>query len=338
MATLRKKYWNTKDGKSHWSWAVNWTYKGRRFRKVLGTQDRRLADAHLSGIKVQIVKGNLDLQEHTTKILLSEFIKEYLEYLKINRSNGTFKKARHVWGDLLDFLGDRILSTINSKSLEDFKAHKLNTVRPASINSILPHMKAGFNKAIEWEKLKSNPMKNVKGVEVKEEPLRVLSTTEIRNLLETIEQDSTFYHSLYSFLLYSGVRSGEASRLAWYDINFEGKTIVLQITKNKRIRFIPITPKIEQILKTVPQNGKRVFPVSVSWISHRFKRYLRQAGIDSHYRVHDLRHTFGTYLASSGVDLLAIKDLLGHSQLSTVLIYTHSVPEHLRESAQKLPY
>ena len=339
MATLIKHYWVTKDGKQHWSWRANWTYKGRRFRKILGTQDRRLADAYLSGIKVQIVKGNLDLQEYSPKMLLSAFMDEYLEYSKNNRSFETYRKAENVWRGFLAYIGNIHLNSVDAKMIEEFKIYKREQgMKPSSINSILNPLRAGFNMAVKWGYLKDNPMKDVHKIEVKDEPLRVLSITEIEKLLETIKKDNPFYHCLYSFLLYSGVRSGEVSRLTWDDIYNETKTIMLQKTKNKRIRFIPITPKIEQILKTIPRNGTRIFPVTIWWISHKFKKYLKQAGIDSHYRVHDLRHTYGTYLANSGVDLLAIKDLLGHSQLSTVLVYAHSIPEHLRESAQKLPY
>jgi len=66
------------------------------------------------------------------------------------------------------------------------------------------------------------------------------------------------------------------------------------------------------------------------------KRHLTRAGL-WRASAHKLRHTFGTRLAEAGVDLLVIKDLLGHATVATTQIYAHVAQQHLREAIEKLP-
>jgi site-specific recombinase XerD len=53
--------------------------------------------------------------------------------------------------------------------------------------------------------------------------------------------------------------------------------------------------------------------------------------------IHDFRHTFGSMLASQGVDLVTIKSLMGHSDIKTTMIYLHYSPSHMEDAIEKLP-
>ena len=66
-----------------------------------------------------------------------------------------------------------------------------------------------------------------------------------------------------------------------------------------------------------------------------FKGALRRAGIEG-LRFHDLRHTFATRLAEKGIDVETIRDLLGHSSITTTQRYMHSRDERKREAVRLL--
>jgi len=67
-----------------------------------------------------------------------------------------------------------------------------------------------------------------------------------------------------------------------------------------------------------------------------FKRALKRAGIKN-FRFHDLRHTFAAHLASNGVEILVLKDLLGHKTLLMTQRYAHLFPDRGRKAVDRLP-
>ena len=85
----------------------------------------------------------------------------------------------------------------------------------------------------------------------------------------------------------------------------------------------------------VNENGSHLDP---SIVRKRYKRALERArqreGEIPVLRFHDLRHTFGSLLASGGVDLVSIKSYMGHANMSTTMIYLHHVSA--KDAAEKL--
>ena len=72
-------------------------------------------------------------------------------------------------------------------------------------------------------------------------------------------------------------------------------------------------------------------------IQRKLGGYCKQAGIEK-CRVHDLRHSFASHLVMEGVDLLAVRDLLGHASVRTTEIYAHLSPLHRKNAIEKLKF
>jgi integrase len=111
-------------------------------------------------------------------------------------------------------------------------------------------------------------------------------------------------------------------------------------TKNRRARAIPISDKLIEILKVESAKTKSPYVCRPyqreATISEYFLNLLRKLGIEG--KLHDLRHTFASHLAMSGASIQAIKEFLGHSDITTTMIYSHLSPESLKEEISKLPY
>ncbi len=114
--------------------------------------------------------------------------------------------------------------------------------------------------------------------------------------------------------------------------------------KGKKERVVPIGKKAVQKLqrylqaRTVysqPENewlfllksGKKMYPMAIQRI---IGKYLQKIAEIKKKSPHVLRHTFATHMMNQGADIRAVKDLLGHVNLSTTQIYTHISIDHLK--------
>ncbi len=75
-----------------------------------------------------------------------------------------------------------------------------------------------------------------------------------------------------------------------------------------------------------------------NYIRNCMLKAAEKAGISKRVHPHMLRHTYGSHLTMAGVDLPTIKELMGHSNISTTMIYAHLQPEHLKKAVIKLPF
>ena len=91
-----------------------------------------------------------------------------------------------------------------------------------------------------------------------------------------------------------------------------------------------------QIILQLDRSRSRPFDYGPDWVSRLFKRYLVKSGIQKDLHLHCLRHTAASDLVRQGVHLRKIQKFLGHSSLKMTEIYTHVLPEDLREVADAL--
>lgn len=151
---------------------------------------------------------------------------------------------------------------------------------------------------------------------------------------------------LVRFGYYTGLRMGELRALRWRNVDIANSVLKFQraisagiesTTKSGRVRIVPLCDQAAAALERISRRrdytspNDRVFrnaygrTLDESALRRRYKRARTAAGVEP-LRFHDLRHTFGSQLAAEGIDLVTIKQAMGHTQLTTTSRYLHARP------------
>jgi len=137
---------------------------------------------------------------------------------------------------------------------------------------------------------------------------------------------------MISMLFGSGLRVGEIVRIRIRDLDFPSLTLRIVNAKQNKDRITVFSESLAAELKSLVQNreGKEFLfltqsgkPYTKRTVQAVFARAYAGSGIQKHASCHTLRHSFATTLLSNGIDVRAIKDLLGHKSIKTTMIYLH---------------
>ncbi len=146
-----------------------------------------------------------------------------------------------------------------------------------------------------------------------------------------------FKHRLILMMMYSGgLRVSELLTLHWGDIDVHRMTIHIRQSKGKKDRYVPLSSFIlNDLLIYMKNNTKRKYvfygkdnsiPMGKSGVRFLLKSAVKNAGITKQgVCLHTLRHSYATHLLEDGLDIISIKELLGHSKIETTLVYLHIV-------------
>jgi len=162
----------------------------------------------------------------------------------------------------------------------------------------------------------------------------VLSREEVKLLLKT---PRLLKHRILLGLLYGcGLRCFELRNLQLKDIDFARKMLHVRQGKGRKDRYVPLCDMQIRGLKAYiksehPQhwcfNGYekdgKVVGLSSRGVQWVVKQTRKESGIEKGVTTHVLRHSYATHLLEMGLDIMSLKDLLGHSDIQTTLVYLH---------------
>lgn len=277
---------------------------------------------------------------------LSQFSQEFLTYASSAYARGTCDIFAIGLKHLMATSGDCGLSQLTMQHIDKYKTKRLQEVKPNSVNAEVRGLRAILNIALRWKLVTENPFANVQLVDVPEMQPSYFSKEDFQRLLSVIKEG--WLRDLVLFSVSTGMRRGEVLNLQWNSIDMERRQAIIQSTatfktkKGKR-RTIPINETACLILhsrfakSTCPyvfflNDGK----VKESYVSHKIKDYIREAGLSEELHWHSLRHTTATWLVQDGVSLYQVQKLLGHSSPQTTEIYSHLATSDLQATVNRI--
>ena len=201
-----------------------------------------------------------------------------------------------------------------------------------SINRKIASLKSYFNFLVNIGMLNSSPLKAHKNLKSSSKIVIPFSEDEINKVFDSFDSlDISDRDKLIIEIFYStGVRREELINIKIDNILFSEKMIKIHGKRNKE-RMIPMLPKLSSNLlnyiknnkpKTYLFESKKSTKLSTSTIYRIINKYFRLISSKVKVSPHVLRHTFATHMLNNGADINTIKEILGHSSLSSTQIYT----------------
>lgn len=313
-------------------WHMDVGCNGRRIRKSTDTADRKLAETIHAKTLAQAVEGKWLDKPKNSKKTFQEMMEKYMAEHSVPNKASSGRDQTSL-KHLLPCFGKMPLTDIKPNLISQYKVkRKKDGASPCSVNRELALMKHAFNLAIrEWEWVNENPVIRVR--KEKEPPPRDrwLRYEEEEILLQASPQ---WLRELIIFAVETGCRLSENLSLTWNDIDLQKRTAVIFGSKTGERRTVPLSKRAYWLLKAKADvrqiNSLLVFrDIDRYSVTKAFKKMTKKLSLEN-LRFHDLRHTFATRLAQSGVDEYLIQKLLGHKTPSMTQRYAHHSVESLR--------
>ena len=280
-----------------------------------------------------------------TSISLTKFRDEFLEHSLTIHSEKTTNDYRLLFTALARHFGDLQLTGFMRSTIENYVEGRLRDTSPYTARRELAYLSSMFNYAIPKNYLLTNPCKGIKKPRLPEKLPLFFSREEFQVLLTNIHDETM--KDIVLFAVNTGLRQMEILTLEWSQVNFKDGILILHnqnhLTKSKKVRSLPLNKAAMEILNKQREKigSELVFmragkPFTQSFVSHKFKRYVKRSKLNPKLSFHALRHTFASWLVQRGVSIYQVSKLLGHSSVNVTAIYAHLQTDNLRESVSKL--
>lgn len=244
------------------------------------------------------------------------------------------------------------LLSVDSKVLSKYMEYMLECGKTtASVTRFLMAARSFYGYLAEKNVIDENPAKDVQPLKVEREPPVILSRQEVDRLLAQPAQKHKFDMRCFAYrdaamleLLYAtGIRVGELVALNVEDANIEASCVRC----GPKNRIIPIYIKAKNALDDYIQHGRSelALPSEKALFVNRdgtrmsrqgfwklLKNYVADAGIHKEVSPKTLRHSFGMHLLENGADLETIQNLMGHSCISSTMLYEGCAQTKLRDA------
>jgi len=300
---------------------------------------------------------------------LSAALGEFILYMRDERQASPHTLIAYE-RDLLRFAAGlhdgRRAPELDSVTAEDVRAHMRalfdRGLAKSTVRRAMYVVSSFFGWAYRWELIGSNPaarvtvprrsrVHEVHALSARERALMIAAADRLaRESRRRLDKQAPLMVRLF---LKTGIRRGELLGLRWQDVGLERRELFVRYGKGDKSRTVPIESK--ELLAHLAQAREarartaadyQTSPVIVGMQGKHlpettfyriFRRVLAVAELEGlRITPHVLRHTFGSVLCARGVPVPYVKDLLGHEDIASTMIYVHTTPSGLRAAVRRL--
>lgn len=336
MASLYKKR-----GK----WHIDYWVSGKRHTKNTGIKANYETKKKAVRIKQEIEyalssPGMIDDHSKT------QTLEEAYRFCLSNKFNPSIYSKSHI--DQFKIAMKRFTNVIDkNKSIQDITRSEISrfiaTVKPeianATLHTYIRYLKIFFNFLVDEELIRKTPISRKLIPKRERNAIIVFTNNEVDLILkESIDRDENLY-DIFMLLLLTGLRPIDLMNLKSEDFNLEKRTILVRVSKSSKEILFPIYNELEEfvklrLIKKIQSSKGLLFNgYSVEKVGDRFQEIKEKLEIPKNYKytLKTFRKTFATRMASLGVPIFDVANLLGHDSIKTTTqYYTEADMESLR--------
>jgi integrase/recombinase XerC/integrase/recombinase XerD len=271
------------------------------------------------------------------------------------RGRGAAERTRRAYavdlGQFAEWAGERTPKEIRHRDVRRFAARLSSEgAAPATVARKLAAVRGLFDFLVRTDRVGQNPAELVSSPKREQKLPRVLTTEQVRSLLERIPartplelRDRAMLELAYS----CGLRCEEIVNLDVGALDFETEQLRV-LGKGSKERLLPVGEPAQGAVRRYAERSRRALlsdprepalflsksgrRLSNSDVTRRLGRWVREAALAAGISPHSLRHSFATHLLEGGADLRTIQELLGHASISTTQVYTRVDAARLRDA------
>nr|WP_255648033.1 site-specific integrase [Pseudalkalibacillus hwajinpoensis] len=345
--------------------------KRKKRTKTVKCKNKSKARIELAKFITEIEAGEYIAPE---KMVFGRFVEEWMNKYALKDLAPTTIAAfnTHLQNRILPYFSHMRLDQIKTIHIINYLAslekagRKDGTGKPLSSSTIEYNhrvLRNIFQRAVDWQLIKSSPVASVKKPKVTQKEVQVYNEADVIRLFKCLQGERAMWRMLISLAVTGGLRRGELLGLEWKHIDFEKSTIqIKQTVSHANGEYVVREPKTANSRRTISipgalieelksykkntnreriqagelweggehyflfssWNGKPLYPSSVTTWWRSFTKRNKL----SHIKFHALRHTSATLLINKGVHAKTISSRLGHADIRTTMnIYGHALQE-----------
>lgn len=265
-------------------------------------------------------------------IRLDEFVAAvYLPYHQLHKRSWQVDE-RIARQHLSPFFGARRMADIRTAEVLAWQRRLTEKdLAPSTCNRILAVFKAICTMAVAQGALRQggSPCQAVPPLKTPPLPDRHLSKARASRLMQVLRHSDKAEAAALRLIMLTGCRKSEILRAQWQDVRLDLRLLIVPVSKSGKPRYVALCDEAVEVLRSLPrQSGSPwLFPghapgKPLSDIYHFWNKLRCELGLQG-VRVHDLRHTFASFLVNAGHSLYEVQQLLGHADPRTTMRYAH---------------